>query len=144
MNERNTKKLLQKYPKIFKQHKLPMSQTCMCWFFECGDGWFTIIDELCAIIENYMENERDRAKYDKNYKPCEQIEAIQVKEKFGGLRFYTNHEPNHITGAIRMAEHMSYCICEVCGSTDKVTQTNDWVSRLCIKCVEEYKKEVSR
>ena len=141
MNKENTKKLLQKYPKIFRQHKLPMSETCMCFLFCCGDGWFIIIDELCSIIENYMENESLRLEYDKNYKPCEQIEAVQVKEKFGGLRFYTNYEPNYISGAIQMAEYMSYRTCEGCGSTNNVTQTTTgWIITLCAEC---HKKRIT-
>ena len=69
--------LIKKYPLIFKQHSLPMSQTAMCWGISCGQGWFELIDNLCDILQFYI---------DKNGYP--QIEATQVKEKFGRLCFY--------------------------------------------------------
>jgi hypothetical protein len=39
-------KLYEKYPKIFVQKDLPMSQTAMCWGIDCGDGWFWLLDNL--------------------------------------------------------------------------------------------------
>ncbi len=57
--------------------------------------------------------------------------AVQVKEKFGGLRFYvkgpTTQEQE---GAIRFAELMSVNTCEVCGSRGKLRRGN-WVRTLC-------------
>ena len=71
------KKLYEKYPKIFRQKKLSMKETCMCWGIEAGDGWYDLIDQLCAQLQFNT---------DKNRYP--QVEATQVKSKFGGLRFY--------------------------------------------------------
>ena len=79
-------KLYKKYPKIFAQKDLSMKETCMCWGIDCEDGWYSLIDCLCAQIENHMYNERSQAKYEKR-EPHEYIQATQVKEKFGGLRF---------------------------------------------------------
>ncbi len=38
--------LYARYPHLYRQKNLPMSQTCMCWGFSCDDGWFVIIDSL--------------------------------------------------------------------------------------------------
>lgn len=127
-------KLYRQYPKIFKQKDLSMQETCMCWGIDCGDGWYDLIECLCQVIDNWMYNEEYRAKYEKR-EPCAPIEATQVKEKFGGLRFYTNNISNEVSGAISMAEHMSYKICEYCGSTKNVSQTKGWVITLCEKCM---------
>ena len=51
MNKENQDKLFEKYPKIFRQKDLSMDQTCMCWGIECGDGWYPILDALCAEIQ---------------------------------------------------------------------------------------------
>ena len=75
-------KLFEKYPKIFRQKDLPMQQTCMCWGITCGDGWYNIIDTLCSEIQHHLEYNAER-----NQGPT-LVEATQVKEKFGGLRFY--------------------------------------------------------
>jgi hypothetical protein len=50
MNEQNQQKLYTKYAPLYKGHCLPMSQTCMCWGFACGDGWFNLIDKLSEYL----------------------------------------------------------------------------------------------
>jgi hypothetical protein len=32
--------LCQRYPLIFSERNMSMKETCMCWGFSCGDGWF--------------------------------------------------------------------------------------------------------
>jgi len=79
LNERQElqERLFKKYPKLFRQVNLPPSQTCMCWGIECGKGWFPIIEALCEWLDwNIKHNDYP------------QVEFIQIKEKFGGLRIY--------------------------------------------------------
>ena len=123
MNLKNTEYLLEKYPKIFSQHKLPPSKTAMCWLFECGDGWFWLIDNLCNTIQRYINDNKKK-----------QVEAVQVKEKYGTLRFYTNTSDDLIDGMVWLAEAMSAGICEQCGSTVGVKATTGWISHLCPEC----------
>lgn len=73
--------LMKKYPILFIQKDKSMQETCMCWGIECGIGWYVPINELCSKLE---ELNHDYKKY------RVQIQAQQVKEKFGGLRFYFN------------------------------------------------------
>ena len=126
MKEEEQRKLFQKYPKIFRQRSLPMSETAMCWGFSCGSGWYNIIDALCANIQSYIDSENKQ-----------QIEAVQVKEKYGELRFYTNiHVDEYIEALINMAESMSRRTCESCGAPG--VQTNDgWIITLCGPCREK-------
>lgn len=124
MNSELETKLFEKYPKIFRQKDLDMKQTCMCWGIECGDGWYMLIDELCNSLQFHIDHNRHP-----------QIEAVQVKEKWGSLRFYTNGEDDFQHGLISFAETMSNHICEKCGSTDDATATDtSWVQTLCKKC----------
>jgi hypothetical protein len=37
-----------------------MRDTAMCWGFACGDGWFNIIDMLCANIQTHIDGTRSR------------------------------------------------------------------------------------
>jgi hypothetical protein len=100
MNEKNTKKLFDRF-KFFKP-KRPMTEGLMCFGFACGDGWFDLIWKLCEDIE----------KLD----PSPEFEVLQVKEKFGGLRFYPMGVAKEETwNRINEAENESYKICEVCG-----------------------------
>jgi ribosomal protein S27E len=43
--------LCKKYPKIFQKRNAPPSQSCMHWGIAVGDGWYNIIDQLCASIQ---------------------------------------------------------------------------------------------
>lgn len=62
-------------------------------------------------------------------------EICQVKEKYGGLRFYINGASDEVHDLINKAEDDSYEVCEWCGSKDNVTQTSGWVTTLCEKCM---------
>ncbi len=137
-------KLYEKYPKLFRQKDLPMTDTLMCWGFECGDGWYWLIDNLCHSIQDYCDNSNDSIRSinkDKGLTEEQmdtllyQVEAVQVKEKFGGLRFYISGGNDMIYGMIHLAEEMSYRICEKCGSTEDVKQTGGWIKSLCPKCM---------
>ena len=63
------------------------------------------------------------------------IRVVQVKEKFAGLRLYVDGRDSYIDGAIRLAESLSYNICEQCGTNQEVTQNkNGWNKTFCKKC----------
>jgi hypothetical protein len=116
-------KLFEKYPLIFRQKDLPMQQTCMCWGICCGDGWYNIIDTLCHNIQSHVVSRGEDAS----------VEATQVKEKYGGLRFYYAGGNDFISGLVWMAESLSCCTCEECGSPG--TQNDKgWISTLCDPC----------
>lgn len=122
-------KLFKRYPKIFVKHSLSPHESPMCFGLECDDGWFWLIDKLCLAIQNYLENNK--------HLMIPQIEAVQIKEKFGGLRFYVNYVNDGIGGMIAFAECLSYSICERCGSTKDVTQNKKgWIRSLCKICRE--------
>jgi hypothetical protein len=54
--------LCKKYPKLFRDRNAPMTQTCMCWGFSHGDGWFNIISNLCANIQAHIDGEAKQRK----------------------------------------------------------------------------------
>jgi hypothetical protein len=56
--------------------------------------------------------------------------ASQVKEKFGGLRFYVQAATDKHYQYISFAESMSYRTCESCGNPGK-TYTDGWHTTLC-------------
>lgn len=130
MKEELQDKLFKNYPKIFAQRKLPMTETCMCWGVETSSGWYWLIDKLCSQLQ-----------WDIDHNKHPQVEATQVKEKFGSLRFYTNGADDTQEGMISLAEFMSEYICEHCGSTEGVSQTKGWIVTLCPKCLGKYKKD---
>ena len=63
MNDNLDKQLCEKFPKLFKDRHASMQETCMCWGFECGDGWFNILNALCGNIQHHIDWKRkQRAK----------------------------------------------------------------------------------
>jgi len=55
MKQELDKLLCEKYPKMIVNRNLPMTETCMCWGFECGDGWFNILDQLMGNIQHHID-----------------------------------------------------------------------------------------
>ena len=148
MNNELDAKLCAEFPDIFIQRNMDMKETCMCWGFECSDGWYQLIYDLCRVIENHIQDVNFNIEYHKEAgiisedEPTEAIacHATQVKEKFGTLRFYTDYEDEYISGAISMAEHVSTHTCEVCGKQGKSRVNHGWYY---VSCDEHMHKEES-
>ena len=118
--------LVRDFPEIFRDwHGNPM-QTCMAWGLDCGTGWASLIRKLCEDITALGDTQGFR--------------AAQVKEKFGGLRFYYDGGDEKIDGMVWLAEHMSYHTCEECGSITNIGQTKGWIITLCEDCSKKVNK----
>ena len=123
--------LCEKYPRMLINRNKSMMETCMCWGFECGDGWFTILDQLMSNIQHHIDwNNKNFEKGYKQYKQVPQVTLDQVKEKFGTLSFYYQGGDDYISGMVRMAESMSAVTCEQCGNPG-TTGGQGWISTLC-------------
>lgn len=55
MKKENDEFLVNKFPKIFADRFGDMKTTAMCWGFDCGDGWFGIIHDLCESIQFHID-----------------------------------------------------------------------------------------
>lgn len=122
--------LCAKYPEIFKDRRGDMQATAMCWGFP-GDGWYKILDDLCAGIMAIS-----------TAAGVPPPVASQVKEKYGGLRFYDAGCPiviwTEFDRLVGLAEELSYKTCELCGDPGK-PRNGGWILTLCDK---HYKEEV--
>lgn len=112
--------LYEKYPDLLEGYKKSPRESCLAFGCEHGDGWYWLIDNLLEFIKASKQ----------------EVKVDQIKEKFGGLRFYYSGGDLRIDGAVSLAEIMSYNICENCGSTDDVSQTTGWIKSLCKKCIK--------
>ena len=90
-----------------------------------GDGWVPLLDKL---LEELCLLGLDPSK-----------DIAQIKEKFGGLRFYLDVQPNGAEDLIRKAEIESYSICEVCGAPGCLMD-GGWLKTLCEKHAEGRKQ----
>lgn len=82
----------------------------------CPQGWIPLLRRLCEQLE-----ER-----------CPETRFVQIKEKFGELRVYTEGSDDEADRLIDAAESVSRTTCEVCGglATQHVSPSG-WISTLC-------------
>ena len=97
--------LLQEFPDLYSHDSFKR------YGLSCGDGWYLILRQLSKKISSLDSQAR----------------AIQVKNKFGGLRYYLEFGPGAafstsspsyeaIRQAIGEAEDQSFITCEICGA----------------------------
>lgn len=79
-----------------------------------GEGWWDLLDRLHA----------DLVVTDPDHK------VIQIKEKFGGLRYYTDDLSREGQELVTKAETASYTICERCGKPG-IPRPGGWTKTLC-------------
>ena len=112
--------LVKRFPKMLEDYRGNPTQTCMAWGFECGNGWFKLIEEVCEKL-----------------KDIEGFKFAQIKEKFGMLTIYysgpSEHE-DYISKVIDEAENKSVKTCEACGEPGKLASRGGWLSTECKTC----------
>jgi hypothetical protein len=94
--------------------------------FAIGTGWWPIVESLCTNIQNYIDWK------EKQGQAITQVKVEQIKEKFGGLRFYYQGGDDEISGMVRMAEAWADVACEECGAAGK-RRNGGWIRTLCDK-----------
>lgn len=113
--EQFAKSMEEKFPKMFASKY---------GGFAVGKGWYPVLEILCANIQQHI----DWANREKEV--CPQVVVEQIKEKFGGLRFYYQGGDEQIHGMVRMAEAWAGTACEECGGIGK-RRGGGWVRTLC-------------
>lgn len=134
------KRMEERFPKMFEQ---PYGG------FAIGKGWWPIIESLCANIQHHIKwkNEtRERLLKDNPYnhtipEEVEQVKVVQIKEKFGGLRFYYDGGDAEIRGMVTMAEAWADKSCETCGAPGE-RRSGGWIRTLCDHHEEEYQNRL--
>lgn len=111
--------LCDRYPTIFRDRYADMRTTAMCWGFDHGDGWFALLDVLCAEIDQHVAATG-----------CRPVVASQIKEKYGALNFYYSGGNEFINGLVLMAEALSERVCEECGAVGRMN-SGGWLWTRC-------------
>ncbi len=111
--------------------------------FDLPPGWTEIVWKGCKALQEFTTH---------------RVHVHQVKEKFGGLRFYCSlerlpfpagfeegdsewgweyavvHNEDFIERVIHSMEQASYWTCETCGTTTDVTVEGSWITTQCRPC----------
>lgn len=104
--------LRDRYPEFFSS--APLREIA------CLPGWLALIDELCGTLKTHMDAHPE----------LPSLKVRQVKEKFGGLRFYYSGGDTACREAVAAAEERSMSTCEVCGQTG-ILGGERWLSVRC-------------
>lgn len=115
------KSMEEKYPKMFAG---------AYGGFAVGKGWYPIIQSLCANIQSHIDHAQEQKEKYNRGNGCTQVVVVQIKEKFGGLRFYYEGGDDQVYGMVRMAEAWADTACEECGGIGK-RRSSGWVRTLC-------------
>jgi hypothetical protein len=106
MTEELERRLAARWPTWFRRNGDPRA-TGMVDGFRHGDGWFELLWRLCEELEPVVQ--------EFEAKTGEPFEVLQVKEKFGTLRFYPTLHTDEVDRRIALAEAQSSRSCERCG-----------------------------
>ena len=83
------------------------------------DGWIDLVDDLVTALEQTAA-------------PFPEI--VQIKTKFGGLRFYTETATPEQKFIIDEYEKKSYAVCERCGKSGRGVKIRYWYWTFCPDC----------
>jgi len=123
MSPEQTRHLFDTFPRLYRGKDESIKTNLIPFGFDCGSGWYNILFLLSKKIDACCKD-LDDDQYPK---------ALQVKEKWGTLRFYVGGGTDKIYDYIDMAEQMSAVTCEECGWLGKTRDTR-WVRTLCEDC----------
>jgi hypothetical protein len=89
---------------------------------DCEEGWRDLLERACDRIEAALEDGVFR--------------VVQIKEKYGTLRFYWDGELSpeaeaKVREAIALAVVRSACTCEICGAEGRLYSRGGWLATAC-------------
>ena len=87
-------------------------------WISCGTGWYPILKKLVQRVLEIDSN----------------IQVLQVKEKFGDIRFYVTPTSDAVNQVIGDFSLLSSTVCESCGTQDGVTKEGGWIKTFCPQC----------
>lgn len=116
-------------------------------YFSTPPGWENIVKCLCQTIYSEVEYAQRELKYyeSRELPVADDISLrktalataldelpviVQVKEKFGTMRFQTTGATPAILSAIMLAQSLSGCTCEECGAPGQ-RESGDWIRTVC-------------
>lgn len=131
--------MCKRFPDIFVDRHKSMRETCMCWGFDIGNGWFPLLLELCCKIDFICRTAGVK------------VVADQVKEKLATLRFYfhvvgngtTSKEDINIIDSIVQdcvcaADRESSHVCEKCGQSGRIYTIGGWLMAFCSQHAKQH------
>ncbi len=113
--------LMRTHPRLFEMHARRTG--ALAGLSTCDAGWRDLLERACARIEAGLEEGGA-------------FRVLQIKEKFGALRFYWDGDLSETTRvkvreAIALATARSACTCEICGAEGRLYTSGGWLVTAC-------------
>ena len=113
--------LIEAHPRLFQGP--PGRPDAAQGYPNCEEGWRDILERCCARIEAALAEGGA-------------LRVLQIKEKFGALRFYWSGDmPDaakaKVDEAIALAAARSACTCEICGAEGRLYNRDGWLATAC-------------
>lgn len=94
--------------------------------FDCPTGWLPLVWQLSEQLASSG------------------MQCDQIKEKFGGLRYYISEYNEKAHSLIDAAEKASLSLCQECGAPAKTGKIGPWlIATLCPEHVAKWKSRLS-
>jgi hypothetical protein len=144
MNKQLEQILYESFPLLYRGRNLDRSKTNMHYGLAVGNGWFGPIYKTSKVMEPMLEELKAKLPPEgANDLPC----LVQVKEKYGGLRFYLDCRAaskfpegsetiKQLEELASKVEEDCNSICERCGHEKAKLRTEGrtWIRTLCGAC----------
>lgn len=126
-------KLIEKYPFLRVKDAFGQGNWSDCWLDDIEIGWRNAFGEqLCDELLEALTEEGN----------LDNFEFLQIKEKFGALRFYATGYGEKARNVLEKYEELSKYICGLCGKPAKFISTG-WYFPFCEDCAKDKSKCVT-
>lgn len=124
---------MQRYPVVFGCGPRQVGRTSLARGLAIGDGWLPLLDQLCTGLSQVIADDG-----------LSEFRTLQVKEKFGGLRFCVTGGNVRARVLIEAAERESLRTCEGCGGPSLRHDLAGWITTLCNSCLDRKRAILER
>lgn len=125
----SNRKLCEKYP-FLKINDLDGDPYAYTWLDDVPDGWRkAFVEQMCEEIKQALLEKGGE-------KSLHEYEIMQIKEKYGTLRWYDFNAPSKVQDIIDKYEDISADICIKCGESATV-MTTGWIRPYCDECAKK-------
>ena len=127
MNLELQQKIFNDCSTIFRHKDKGPMHNLICFGIECGNGWFDLIYDLSVKLEKIVVEMSKSGDIKEEGLPF----VVQIKEKFGGLRYYMSYETKEMNDLIFDTMEKAETVCELCGKPGEIRDDIGWVTTLC-------------
>ena len=132
-NKRLNKKMVKEFPFLLPRNRWT-NRIDMYYDYSYNELW--AMPDGWAIAFGYeLLRELKNALIEADY--LDKYRIVQIKEKWGSLRWYDFGAPEKVYDILRKYEELSYEICIYCGEP-ATHETCGWINYVCEKCFYEH------